>query len=464
MFKNWLTGSASNEDICEANATATPPDLILEVGPPPFTRFAAHRALLSAHSGYLCSAIRPSTSVDTPIYIPSVTSEQFAPLLTYMYTGILDLSIDNIFSVLLATHVLHMPRALEICRAFLARTQTETYQPHYQPLKPAETTVIRPIASKASGPSLGFISAPAPNVILPSNRTQFKSLTLSERTAFNQSPIASTSSTQIPGTNQPVNGQRSGPPKTGKAQSDRYVEIVERSSKSTAEGKAQSAVSAPSDKDNRIIVDIASCDGPVRFHRVLNDAYGAATNSENQLSAQLERNVTNSFHQQMAININNQQQQQQQQQRTKTAAAVDEVENCSRKVGGGVAKGTSTDEQLFVCNYCKHTFKSQYCYQKHAKRHLNPLPVGGKIDRNAVSGLCGNSDSEGIQSSGGGELNESNGEDNRATSVKREVRLLDMNVQYYPCKTCGSKFPSYYFVHKHRKLCHNSGNEEECAA
>ncbi|GBP81175.1 hypothetical protein EVAR_31507_1 [Eumeta japonica] len=26
--------------------------------------------------------------------------------------------------------------------------------------------------------------------------------------------------------------------------------------------------------------------------------------------------------------------------------------------------------------------------------------------------------------------------------------------QYYPCKTCGSKFPSYYFVHKHRKRCH----------
>ncbi|CAH2093438.1 unnamed protein product [Euphydryas editha] len=27
-------------------------------------------------------------------------------------------------------------------------------------------------------------------------------------------------------------------------------------------------------------------------------------------------------------------------------------------------------------------------------------------------------------------------------------------VHYYPCKTCGSKFPSYYFVHKHRKRCH----------
>ncbi|XP_069357053.1 uncharacterized protein [Maniola hyperantus] len=27
-------------------------------------------------------------------------------------------------------------------------------------------------------------------------------------------------------------------------------------------------------------------------------------------------------------------------------------------------------------------------------------------------------------------------------------------LHYYPCKTCGSKFPSYYFVHKHRKSCH----------
>ncbi|KFB43488.1 AGAP004733-PA-like protein [Anopheles sinensis] len=35
-----------------------------------------------------------------------------------------------------------------------------------------------------------------------------------------------------------------------------------------------------------------------------------------------------------------------------------------------------------------------------------------------------------------------------------------MNVQYYPCKTCGSKFPSYYFVHKHRKLCHAEEDDE----
>lgn len=31
-------------------------------------------------------------------------------------------------------------------------------------------------------------------------------------------------------------------------------------------------------------------------------------------------------------------------------------------------------------------------------------------------------------------------------------------VHYYPCKTCGCKFPSYYFVHKHRKRCHADEN------
>ena len=32
--------------------------------------------------------------------------------------------------------------------------------------------------------------------------------------------------------------------------------------------------------------------------------------------------------------------------------------------------------------------------------------------------------------------------------------LRDINVQFFPCKICGAKFPSYYFVHKHKKLWH----------
>ena len=97
----------------------------------------------------------------------------------------------------------------------------------------------------------------------------------------------------------------------------------------------------------------------------------------------------------------------------------------------------------YSCVYCNHTFKSQYCYQKHAKRHLNPLSFEGEINDNE-------SDKE-------VEVKETLTV-NCTTSQKREVKPLDMNVQYYPCKTCGSKFPSYYFVHKHRKLCHS---EEE---
>ncbi|CAK1589983.1 unnamed protein product [Parnassius mnemosyne] len=40
------------------------------------------------------------------------------------------------------------------------------------------------------------------------------------------------------------------------------------------------------------------------------------------------------------------------------------------------------------------------------------------------------------------------------------TRKVRPTLHYYPCKTCGSKFPSYYFVHKHRKRCHG----EEVAA
>lgn len=128
-----LLGS-NNISALNSNIMSTPPDIILEVGPAPTTvRFMAHGLVLGMHSGYLRSAIRlderggagvssgvggggVSNVADVIIYLTNVTPEQFAPLLTYMYTGYLDLNVENIFGVLLATHVLHMPRALEICR------------------------------------------------------------------------------------------------------------------------------------------------------------------------------------------------------------------------------------------------------------------------------------------------------------------------------------------------------------
>lgn len=146
MFTNWLTGTSSSPassatiriqgsetpnglpPLVSANGLtnlnpnimSTPPDVILEVGPGPQTvRFMAHSIVLGMHSGYLRSAIRMDERIsgaDFVVYLSNVTAEQFAPLLSYMYTGYLELNVENIFGVLLATHVLHMPRALEICR------------------------------------------------------------------------------------------------------------------------------------------------------------------------------------------------------------------------------------------------------------------------------------------------------------------------------------------------------------
>jgi hypothetical protein len=33
--------------------------------------------------------------------------------------------------------------------------------------------------------------------------------------------------------------------------------------------------------------------------------------------------------------------------------------------------------------------------------------------------------------------------------------------QFFPCKICGAKFPSYYFVHKHKKLWHADEEDPE---
>lgn len=450
MFTNWLTPTT----------TATPPpDVIIEIGPPPHTRFIAHSTLLSAHSGYLRSAIRPEErTFDNSVYLPNVTAEQFAPLLTYMYTGYLDLSIENIFGVLLATHVLHMPRALEICRAFLSRTQSEGYLggaflPTLGDHKSNDTLgvkIIRPIASKASIPGVGFISPPTSSILLPSRDTQFKSIHHERE----RSPI-------------PTSSKQASPPPPPKE-----MEVIKKSIKSkrlsnstplqmerkevreipakeiheTKTKQKTVIVEEPvkvEENYNKIIIDIASCDGPVRFRRVLNEAYGKQpilNQSTSRPSERTQQNLVTSFHLQMAKSINEQRQLQQQN------ATYEESENSQEIIVNdppNTSTNNKTSDEVYSCVYCKHTFKSQYCYQKHAKRHINPL----SIDNELV-----------VETLDSGSEKEEKGSSSSGSAIRREVRPLDMNVQYYPCKSCGSKFPSYYFVHKHRKLCH--ANEE----
>ncbi|XP_058978933.1 uncharacterized protein LOC131802601 [Musca domestica] len=264
---------------------------------------------------------------------------------------------------------------------------------------------------------------------------------------------------------------------------------------------------------NKVIIDVASCDGPVRFKRILNTAYGhkpetcsaaAAVGSANHhhmnVTPGQERSlqsVSLSFHQQMAKTISQQQHLNNAEESENSETSNGSIGTGNNGGGGGVAGapklGRKIQNEIFVCVYCKHTFKSQYCYQKHAKRHLNPLTLqatcvpppekrtindesSSTMTTTAVasssSSLMATTEQQSssnlqkirpfvLRNSGMSGQQSGGGSSTSADFLRREVRPLDMNVQYYPCKTCGCKFPSYYFVHKHRKMCHA---EEEAAA
>lgn len=283
-----------------------------------------------------------------------------------------------------------MPRALEICRSFLMQSQ---------PQETRLNNVIKPIPSRKLilPHHHQQIYAPIFSNLQKSEETPFKTVTTTEKPEVVViSAVASTSKIPEDETKKPQ------PETSERKQEKRHLK--------KREGGGTS---------NKVIIDIACCDGPVRFHRVINKNYGHPENiSESDAGGEEDIATTTPINRNEVLNkimnetmrdkkiINNENQQQQQPQLPQ-----------------------QNNNELFTCLYCNHTFKSQYCYQKHARRHLNPVSLENKNLQKIT-------------------------ETNSVISTKREVKLLDMNVQYYPCKTCGSKFPSYYFVHKHRKLCH----------
>lgn len=317
-------------------------------------------------------------SGSTPsISIPNINVDEFSSLLTFMYTGYLDLNLNNIYNILLATHVLHMPRALELCRDFLIRNH---------PIEPTTHNIIKPIPSRKP-----LLPNDTPTLYQPLGITS--SLHSSETTPFRpvekQEEIA-----PIPSTSRKTPSPIVNPCDDSDDQKSPAFEPVRPAKlKKRPESKQSS--------DEKVIIDIACCDGPVRFHRVVNKCYGL-TDVETDYKIVDSNEAMNKA---MNVNIRDK----------KLQTSPDE----------------NSQNESFTCVYCNHTFKSQYCYQKHARRHINPVTMEVK-----------------------------NGPGETVPTNKREVKLLDMNVQYYPCKTCGSKFPSYYFVHKHRKMCHSEEMEK----
>ncbi|KAL1129785.1 hypothetical protein AAG570_012729 [Ranatra chinensis] len=298
LYKAWLAGDHRQQTHHRHYRQVV---VTAGVGPDS-RRFTAHREVLAEHSGYLKSLLDGCPGDE--VAVPNVAPEVFGPLLAFMYTGHLDLDGENVYAMLLAGHLLHVPRAVDLCRGFLLRRQ-------------CSGLLVKPIPSRKYPPCGAGLYWPPPPVVAPIVPPPFRphsypppSVPPPPPHPLPTDPVASTSTADPP------------PP------------VAKRS-------------------ERRTVTDVACCDGPVRFRRVLNVNYGATVTGEKR--------------------------------------------------------------PVFVCHYCKHTFKSHYCYRKHARRHINPVGAPDEEDRSAA---------------------------------------LRLNVQYYPCKTCGSKFPSYYFVHKHRKLCH----------
>ncbi|EZA49683.1 hypothetical protein DMN91_012765 [Ooceraea biroi] len=594
LYRAWFGGGATGAYPCLQD-TFSPPDTVIRVGNEGEHQFVAHKGVLAAHSGYLkallasasttttssanlpydpsCTTVTVSTANGqsqrpvTSVSVSSIGGEAFAPLLNYMYTGRLEVTLDNVYSVLLATHLLHMPGALEQCRAALLRLRAPPSLPTPPipvPTSASTTTgsspgvvgnILRPIPSRlVVGPPLCWppttplaypSAAPAPtmshlppsmqplmqstmppsiNIVSPREKqeqcTHYSSGEVSKSPRSSPIPhhkrqrLSSTRDSRTPeivstvstlpfvaaaaaaftafavttGTTNPTTRTSSPSRSISPAPSSISVRThspVHRNSNKSAEREIQrereseaSSVRSCSDQHRRssatvsiddgapshnsnnanvaisehdrarssrrrartsttkettsststvfsVVYDIACCDGPVRFHRVLNENYSSTTSHP-------------ATHQQIRP------------QRNCPLTEGEDLSSENDENGGPGTRGNSVarspsdssndgsnsnNSGCYTCGYCKHTFKSQYCYRKHAKRHLLPTRIN-----ETASGA----DPAPRQDT---------------TRSRREVRLLDLNVQYYPCKICGCKFPSYYFVHKHRKLCH--ANEEE---
>lgn len=79
----------------DAQTMLAPADVVVSVGGE--RHFAAHRAVLAAHSGYLKAVLGQPGPPQPSINLPNLSPEAFAPLLSFMYSGYLDLCHENIY-------------------------------------------------------------------------------------------------------------------------------------------------------------------------------------------------------------------------------------------------------------------------------------------------------------------------------------------------------------------------------
>ena len=200
----------------------------------------------------------------------------------------------------------------------------------------------------------------------------------------------------------------------------------------------------PPSSPTNVQLDVASCDGPVHFQRIVNPflVIGAASAQDDG---------TNVF------NNEDHDDDEDEEDEIIDPDVIDEDEDMvGSKLGADqllLHSQGSTEGEIYRCLFCNHIFKSHYCYQKHKRRHLNPLTVDfQRVSSSSTSSTSSNNIPV---------LEEQKKKILSAPAAAQSLSCIkDINVQFFPCKICGAKFPSYYFVHKHKKIWH----AEEMAA